>query len=593
MRGMRILLRILGLAWRRPRHMTSAYVALIASSGFALVVPRLLGNTVDEVLRGGNFSEVVQLALLILLVSAGRGVFAYGQTYLSEWTGQLVAYDLRNSIFNKLQRLSFSYHDGQQTGDQMSRATADVEAIRNFVQGGLLRALNIFILVFGAAGLLFFLNWRLALVGLLFVPIVAYRSAVVSLSLREVWTYILRVTGKMTTVMQENLAGARVVRAFGAQEHEKQKFDVVITDLAESHLKANRRQVFNSSFIQIMFGAATAAILWFGGMEIVNGRLTPGELTQFIFYLGLIQGPVRMSGMILNNFSRAVSAGQRIFEVLDSPSPVADKEGAVPVERVKGHVRFEDVSFAYAKEPVLDHVSFEAEPGQVVALLGMPGSGKTTVVHLLPRFYDASDGRVTIDGMDTRDFTLESLRRNIGIAMQDVFLFSATMADNIAYGRPGTTREEVERAAKIAQLHDFIVSQPDGYETWIGERGITLSGGQRQRLAIARTVLLDPPVLVLDDSTSSVDASTEHLLRTALTEVMRGRTTFVIAHRLSTVRSADVILVLDEGRIAEQGRHDELVARDGLYRKLYELQLLPAEPTIDQLAADSGKGVRS
>ena len=564
--------------------MVSAYAALIASSGFALVVPRLLGETVDEVLRGGNFSEMVQLAVLILLVSAGRGVFAYGQTYLSEWTGQLVAYDLRNSIFNKLQRLSFSYHDGQQTGDQMSRATADVEAIRNFVQGGLLRALNIFILVFGAAGLLFFLNWRLALVGLVFVPIVAYRSAVVSFSLREVWSYILRVTGKMTTVMQENLAGARVVRAFGAQEHEKRKFDVVITDLAESHLKANRRQVFNSSFIQIMFGLATASILWFGGTEIVNGRLTPGELTQFIFYLGLIQGPVRMSGMILNNFSRAISAGQRIFEVLDAPSPVADKEGAVPVERVRGHVRFEDVSFAYAKEPVLDHVSLEAEPGQVVALLGMPGSGKTTIVHLLPRFYDVSGGRITIDGMDVRDFTLESLRRNVGIAMQDVFLFSATIADNIAYGRPGTTREEVERAAKIAQLHDFIVSQPDGYETWTGERGITLSGGQRQRLAIARTVLLDPPVLVLDDSTSSVDASTEHLLRQALTEVMRGRTTFVIAHRLSTVRSADVILVLDEGRVAEQGRHDELIQQDGLYRKLYELQLLPAEPTIDELA---------
>ena len=584
---MRILLRILGLAWRRPRHMVAAYVALIASSGFALVVPRLLGNTVDEVLTGGMFSEVVELALLILLVSAARGVFAYGQTYLSEWTGQLVAYDLRNSIFNKLQRLSFSYHDGQQTGDQMSRATADVEALRNFVQGGLLRALNIAILVFGAAGLLFFLNWRLAVIGLLFVPIVAYRSAVVSLSLRQVWTYILRVTGKMTTVMQENLAGSRVVRAFGAQEHEKRKFDVVIKDLAESHLQANRKQVLNSSFIQLMFGVATAGILWFGGMEIVNGRLTPGELTQFIFYLGLIQGPVRMSGMILNNISRAVSAGQRIFEVLDSPSPVEDQEGARDAGRVRGHVRFEDVSFAYGQEPVLDHVSLESEPGQVVALLGMPGSGKSTVVHLLPRFYDVTSGRITLDGVDIREYTLESLRRNIGIAMQDVFLFSATMADNIAYGRPGTTRDEVERAAKIAQLHDFIVSEPEGYETWIGERGITLSGGQRQRLAIARTVLLDPPVLVLDDSTSSIDASTEHQLRQALEEVMRGRTTFVIAHRLSTVRNADVILVLDEGRIVEQGRHDELIARDGLYRKLYELQLLPAEPTIDELTTGS------
>ena len=570
--------------------MIAAYVALIAGSGFALAVPRLLGNTIDEVLSGGNFSEVVQLALLILLVSALRGVSAYGQTYLSEWTSQLVAYDLRNSIFNKLQRLSFSYHDGQKTGDQMSRATSDVEAIRNFVQGGLLRALNIVILVFGAAGLLFFLNWRLALVGLLFVPIVSYRSAIVGLSLRQVWTYILRTTGKMTTVMQENLAGARVVRAFGAQEHEKHKFDVVITDLADSHLRANRVQVANSSFIQLMFGVATAGIIWFGGNEIVNGRLTPGELTQFIFYLGLIQGPVRMSGMILNNFSRAVSAGQRIFEVLDAPSPVTDREGAAPAHGVRGHVRFEDVSFAYGQEPVLDHVSLDAQPGQVVALLGMPGSGKTTVVHLLPRFYDVSGGRITLDGVDIRDLTLESLRRNVGIVMQDVFLFSTTVADNIAYGRPGTTQDEIERAARVAQLHEFIVSLPEGYATWIGERGITLSGGQRQRLAIARTVLLDPPVLVLDDSTSSVDAGTERLLRQALEEVMRGRTTFVIAHRLSTVHSAEQILVLDRGRIVEQGRHDDLIAGGGLYRKLYELQLLPAEPTIDEIAAGTRPG---
>ena len=566
---MSIFIRILGMAWRHPR---------------------LLGTTVDEVLGGGEFSAMLKLAGLILLVNALRGAFAYGQTYLSEWTGQLVAYDIRNAIFGKLQRLSFSYHDERQTGDQMSRATADVEGIRNFVQGGLLRAVQILLLVFGAAGILFMTNWRLALIGLAFVPIVAYRSAVVSLSLRQIWNYVLRTTGKMTTVMQENLSGVRVVRAFGAQKYEIEKFDVVIKDLSDSHIRVSKLQVANSSFIQLVFAAATGGIIWFGGQEIVSGRLTPGELTQFIFYLGLIQGPVRMSGMIINNFSRAVSAGQRIFEVLDAPSPVQQSPDATVMPKVRGHVKFENVSFAYGDEPVLRDVSLEAQPGQVVALLGMPGSGKTTVVHLIPRFYDASEGKITLDGTDIRDVTLESLRSNVGIAMQDVFLFSATIADNIAYGKPGSTREDVERASRIAQLHDYVADLPDGYETWVGERGITLSGGQRQRMAIARTILLDPPILVLDDSTSSIDASTEHLLRQALESVMKGRTTFVIAHRLSTVRHADQILVLDNGSIAEQGTHNELVQRKGLYRQLYELQLLPDEPTIDKLTASSQNG---
>ena len=575
---MRILLRLSALAWRYPWQIGLAYVCLLGSVLAALAVPRLLGDAIDHALSSQQYSTLVTLAIAILAVSALRGVLAYGQTYLGEGVSQRVAYALRNALYDKLQNLSFAFHDQQRTGDLMSRGTADVEGIRFFIQMGLLRLAQLVVMIGGASALMFAMNWRLALVSMAFVPFAAWRTALIRIALQRTWLRIQSLLGEMTTVLQENLTGARAVRAFGAEEYEKDKFNAKAQATAESSYKANMLQAANNSEMTLAYAIALGGLLLVGGYEYVAGRLTAGQLTQFIFYHSLLAMPVRLIGMVVNVIARAQSAGKRLFDVLDAESPVREKPDARDIGRAQGYVRFHNVSFAYREDAaVLKDVDFEARPGQVMALLGAPGSGKTTVVHLIPRFYDASEGAVTIDGADVRDMTLDSLRRNVGIVMQDVFVFSATIRQNIAYGHPEATDEDVIRASRIAQLHDFIATLPDGYDTLVGERGVTLSGGQRQRLAIARSVLLDPSILILDDTMSSVDAETESRLKVALADVMRGRTTFVIAHRLSTVLSAAQILVLDEGVIAERGTHQELLAKGGLYRQIYEAQLLPQE----------------
>ena len=347
---------------------------------------------------------------------------------------------------------------------------------------------------------------------------------------------------------------------------------------------AARLQAINTSFVMGMYLLAMALILMYGGHHIIQGYITVGEMVQFLIYLQILSQPVRFSGFLVNNFARAISAGYRLFEILDARSPVRESTYAADLPRVRGHVRFEDVRFSYDRgTQVLNGIDIDARPGQVVALLGAPGSGKSTTTNLLPRFYDVTAGRVTVDDVDVRDVTLKSLRRNIGIVQQDVFLFGASLKENIAYGREDASMDEIVRAAKVAQLHDYIRGLDNGYDTVIGERGVTLSGGQRQRMSIARAVLLDPPILILDDSTSSVDAGTEEMIRTAMESVMRGRTTFVIAHRLSTVHRADQILVLDDGEVVERGTHRELLALGGLYHRIHELQLRPQEEVMMEI----------
>ena len=593
---MDILWRIIGMAARYPARLSLAYISALAAIGFSLALPWLFGAGIDLMVGQDEvtkqfFKETFTIAALvaygagILGVSLGRGFCDFARTYTTESLSQKVSFDCRNLLYDKLQNVSFAFHDREHTGDLMSRATADVEAMRRFVNLGMIRSLDVVVRIIAIPIILFTMNWQLALVSMLFVPFIVLRSSVVMRALRRKWLHVQVVMGESVTVLQENLAGMHVVKAFASENYERRKYNRKAEELRAEYYDAERMQGTNSAWMTLYFTFAMGVTLWFGGWLVIQGNLTAGQLASFLLYLNQLTFPIRASAQIINTFSRAISSGQRLFNVLDTQSPVAERPDAAPMPRAAGLVRFEQVSFAYNdRAPALREVSLDAKPGQVTAILGAPGSGKTTVVNLLPRFYDVTGGRITIDGSDIREYTLQSLRHNVGIVHQDVYLFSASIRDNIAYGVSGATPEDVERAAKVAQLHDQIMTLPGGYDTWVGERGTTLSGGQRQRLSIARTILIDPPVLILDDSTSSVDVETERQIHRAMVEVMKGRTTFVIAHRLSTVREADQILVLDQGVIAERGSHHELIRKGGIYQSIYELQLRPQEEVLLEAA---------
>ncbi len=551
---------------------------MLGANALALAVPWLIGDAVDQVLVDGNRRGLILLGVSLLLISIVRGLFSYGQTYFAENVSSRVTYTLKNALLERMQGLSFAFHDKRSTGDLMSVVTYDVESTRMFINFGMVRSLQLTILIGGITPLLLIIHWPLALISLAGVPVTVYTTIKIGSRMRIIWRSVQRKMGVLTTVLQENLVGMRVVKALGAEEAQKKLFHGHSFQVSEETFAANRLRVANTAFLTFMYICATGLVILFGGRWVLGGSLTAGELSTILLFLGLLVMPVRMLGMAVNTFSRAMSSGERIFQILDSPSPVEDKSGAREMDHAEGQVVFDNVSFSYnALTPALANVSFQIEPGQKVAVLGAAGSGKTTICNLIPRFYDATDGSVTIDGVNVKDVTLTSLRHNIGMVFQDVFLFQTTIRENISYGANGVTAEEVEEAAKAAQLHDFIISMPEGYDTQVGERGVTLSGGQRQRLAIARTLLVNPPVLILDDSTSSVDVETEHLISKALHQVMENRTTFIIAHRVSSVKGADLILVLKDGEIAAQGTHKELIARDGFYKQIYELQLLPGE----------------
>lgn len=574
--------------------MAGAWASLIIATILFLSIPRLIGFSIDYAIGDGNAEQenanvLVYLGAIVIGVVALRGIFNYANLYLAESVSQHVSYRIRNMLYDKLQHLSFAFHDREHTGNLMSKSTIDVEMMRMFVSMGLVRSGQITMLVIGSAVMMFLADAELAFISLLFVPVIAVRAIYASTRMRKMWLQAQIEMGKLTTVLQENLAGQRVVKAFGAENHEEAKFDYQNEAVYETTYQARRAQSSNSALMQIIFWASSGVILWFGGRAVIEERITIGALAEFILYTSLLVQPMRMVGFLVNTFARAASAGQRLFEVLDAPSPVEEKENPKQLENVKGSVKFDNISFSYGNADAISNVTLEVTPGQVIALMGAPGSGKTTLMSLLARFYDVNQGAIYVDGIDIRDASLSSLRSVIGVVQQDVFLFSATVAENISYGYERATMDEIIRAAKTAQIHDEILALPDGYETVIGERGVSLSGGQRQRLSIARTLATDPAILILDDSTSSVDAGTESKIQSALSEVIKGRTTFIIAHRLSSIQNAELVAVMQEGQIMEMGTPEELIAAKGLFTQVTELQYATNLNGISATTASTGK----
>jgi ATP-binding cassette subfamily B protein len=572
---MRTVLRLIGFVRQYWLTLVLAFLCLIASTIFGIAIPRMLGNGIDNVLGMGTRSFVVIAAVVVIAASALRGVAGYGQRYYNELVAQKTSYNIRNALYERLQRLSFSFHDRSQVGQLMSRATVDVEVIRMFLAMGLLGMVQVLLMFIAVAYMLLTMDWRLALMTLAFVVPVAWLAVSFGSRIRPIWLKVQAVMGFMGNTLEESLAGVSVVKAFSHQKEDSRTFSAQAKSLYDEQVEAARLMSLNMPTMVLLVSIPTVIILWYGGREVVAGHMTIGQITQFILYMGMLMMPIRRLGMMVNLFSRTASAGQRIFEILDTESAVKEKPNAKELGRIKGRVTFENVSFSYDKVgPALKNVSFEVEPGQLVALLGRSGSGKSTIANLIARFYDVTQGRILVDGVDIRDVTLASLRKNVVTAQQDVFLFSATIRENIAYGAVGAGMDRIIEVARAAYLHDFIQALPDGYNTWVGERGDTLSGGEKQRLSIARTLLVNPSILILDDSTASVDSETEKLIRQALDKLIEGRTTFIITHRLPIIRNADLILMLQDGELVEKGTHDELIARGGIYKEVYETQLL-------------------
>ena len=606
--GSQTLKRSLSYVGRYPRVALVALVALLLATGAQLMVPILIQNIIDAIVNSATLESVLKLpaaaqdaaaqqmgmavsdmqialdkapqaliwaGVVVILFAIARGIFAFVQMYSSQALSQNIAFDLRNDLFAKIQRLSFSYHDKNRTGQLMIRATDDVEKLRLFLGQGLLMAIQAFILLTGTLTILMLTNWKLTMIIMPTLPIAFALFMLFGAKAMPLFSKVQRKLSVVNTIVQENLTGLKVVKSFTSEDREEERFQESIDALLEQQMQVTKFLSFLFPVIFLIANLGQAAILYFGGRGIIDGTFTLGEWQKFSLYLTFVFIPMGQLGMIISLMAQATASSDRIFEILDTKNEVEDKADAIVLGEIQGRVEFNNVSFRYFErgENVLSDVSFTAEPGQTVALLGATGSGKSTVINLIPRFYDVSEGAITVDGYDVRDVTINSLREQIGIVLQETTLFGGTIRDNIAFGRPDASEEEVMAAAEAAAAHDFIESFPDGYDTAVGERGSTLSGGQKQRIAIARALLMDPHILILDDSTSSVDLHTEYQIQQALDRLMEGRTSFVIAQRISTVLNADQILVLENGRIVDRGVHEDLMEHSAIYAEIYHSQL--------------------
>lgn len=556
--------------WKRG---LAAGICTIIAAGGTAYLPFVIKDMVDQVLSEKNTTMLNWIVLSIIVVFVIRGIAYYGQSYLMNYVGQRVIIDIRKAVFEKLQRLSMSFYDKHKTGTIMSYVTNDVSALQSAMVDNVVEMITETVILVASIVMMIYLDWKLFLVTFATFPVVLFFIDSFGKRIRKSGSRIQEAAADITSVLQEVASSPRVIKSFVREGYEVDRFDKENMNNFRANMKYAQLSSTLTPTIEFVAAVGVSIILWYGGNSVINGSITAGSLVAFLTYAVNISNPIKRLSRVIGNIQKALAAAQRVFDVLDLPEDIKNAPDAKALPKVKGDVRFNDVSFAYNEnEEVLSHVSFEVKPGEMIAFVGPSGAGKSTVASLLPRFYDATNGSITIDGQDIRKVTLDSLREQVGIVPQETVLFNGSVYDNILYGRLDATREEVEAAAKAANAHEFIMQLPDGYETMLGDRGMNISGGQRQRISIARAILKNPQILILDEATSALDTESERVVQEALDRLMVGRTSFVIAHRLSTIKNADKIMVLEKGQLIEQGNHDELMAMDGLYAHLYKIQ---------------------